>query len=48
MVGLLNAGIYGTLGAKAWAAWERRAAAVERNLCSCTPGGRRTSVGHVQ
>ena len=48
MVGLLNVGIYGTLGAKAWAAWERRAAAVERNLCSCTPGGRRTSVGHVQ
>ncbi len=46
MVGLLNAGIYGTVGAKAWASWERGAAAVEDKLSSC-PGGRRTSVGHV-
>ncbi|PRW39389.1 formate nitrite transporter [Chlorella sorokiniana] len=35
MVGLLNAGIYGTVGAKAWATWERGVAAVERKLGGC-------------
>lgn len=47
MVGLLSAGIYGTVGAKAWAAWERGTAAVERKLGSSAPSGRRASVGHV-
>ncbi|KAL4440267.1 hypothetical protein ABPG75_003268 [Micractinium tetrahymenae] len=47
MVGALSAGIHGTPGAKAFAAWERGAERVQHGAAACLPG-RRQSVGHVQ
>ena len=44
LVGLLNAGIYGTLGAKAWAAWKAMVTRVNDRVTV----RRRTSVGHVE
>lgn len=48
MVGLLSAGIFGSPGARAWAAWERGVAGTRQRLRECTSADRRRSVGNVQ